>query len=398
MKSLINNEYYLMHKDIIVCLFNIDEDGNISNIQYTNNTNHIPLGGQMNDMKFHEWWKDRAIPKTRHGAKNALQKLGYKSTNSALINNLALSLNDCYWIKPRNENLRWPDVNLFTNDFVDEFGEITINSSYDINLSKKTKFDCASSQGELQKKWCIDKDGRRLLIKGNYGDSYQQSLNEVFASKLHFKQGFKNYTEYKLVNLVTTNDENAIGCMSYNFCNENVESISAWELLQSSKIRKNESLFYPFRELCLLNGIKEEEFDYYMDYLIMSDYLLSNTDRHMNNISIIRDPNSLKLIGFSPIYDSGNSMFYDINLQNLKKVKIEKIETHSFIKKEIRLLKYVKNRNALDLSKINNDFSIYEKDIYERQSRIPYLKQLYEQKQFLLAKFQKGEDIWKNIR
>lgn len=35
--------------------------------------------------KFHDWWKDRAIPKTRHGAKTALQRLGYSSTNSALV-------------------------------------------------------------------------------------------------------------------------------------------------------------------------------------------------------------------------------------------------------------------------------------------------------------------------
>lgn len=390
-----SNKYYLMHKDIIVCLFNIDADGNISNVQYTNERKHIPVGGQMNDVKFHDWWKDRAIPKTRHGAKTALQKLGYLSTNSALVNNLGLSLNDCYWIKPRDEALKWKDVNLFTNDFVDDFGEITINTSHTIDLLKKTKFDCATSQGELQKKWCIDEEGNRFLIKGNYGESYQQSLNEVFASDLHKKQGFKNYTKYRLTKLKTTNDDNAIGCMSYNFCNENIESISAWELLQSTKTKKNESLFYPFRELCINNGIKEDDFDYYMDYLIMSDFLLSNTDRHMNNISVLRNSNTLEFIGLAPIYDSGNSMFYDISLDNLSKIKLENIETHSFVKSEIKLLKYVKNRYALDLSKTDVDFSIYEKDISERHTRIPYLKQLYNQKLLLLSKFQKGEDIWK---
>lgn len=388
------NEYYLMHKNIVVCLFNIDEDGNISNVQYTNQRKHLPIGGQMSDAKLCDWWKDRAIPKTRHGAKNALQKLGYNSTNSALVNNLGLSLNDCYWIKPRNEDLKWEDVNLFTNDFVDDFGEITINSSHTINLLKKTKFDCASSQGELQKKWCIDSDGNRFLVKGNYGDSYQQSLNEVFASNLHLKQGFKNYTHYKLTKLQTENNDDAIGCSSYNFCNENVESISAWELLQLTKIKKNESLYFPFKRICLENGIKEDEFDYYMDYLIMSDFLLSNTDRHMNNIAILRNPDTLKFIGFAPIYDSGNSMFYNVNLENLKKFNIYKIETYSFIKKELALLKYVKNRNALDLSKLDLDFSIYEKDISERHSRIPYLIDLFKQKQLLLSNFQNGENIW----
>lgn len=112
---------------------------------------HFPIGGQMNDMKFHDWWKDRAIPKTRHGAKTALQRLGYSSTNSALVDNLALSLSDCYWIKPRGEDIEWKDVNLFTNDFVDTFGEITLNKDNLLDLRKKTKFNCAASQGELQK-------------------------------------------------------------------------------------------------------------------------------------------------------------------------------------------------------------------------------------------------------
>lgn len=160
-------EYFLMHKDIRVCLMEITDDGTISNVRRNENAAaHFPLGGQMNNMKSHEWRRDRAIPKTRHGAKTALQRLGYSSTNSALVNNLALSLSDCYWIQPRGEDLRgedliWKDTNLFTNDFVDTFGEITINRDHIIDLRKNTRFNCATSQGELQKKWCIDKDRRR---------------------------------------------------------------------------------------------------------------------------------------------------------------------------------------------------------------------------------------------
>ena len=85
-------EFFLMHKDIRVCLMEIEEDGSIRRVRRNDRAaEHFLLGGQMNDMKFHEWWRDRAIPKTRHGAKTALQRLGYQSTNSALINNLALN-------------------------------------------------------------------------------------------------------------------------------------------------------------------------------------------------------------------------------------------------------------------------------------------------------------------
>lgn len=34
------------------------------------------------------------------------------------------------------------------------------------------------------------------MIKGNYGESYQQSINELFATELHRKQKFENFTVY----------------------------------------------------------------------------------------------------------------------------------------------------------------------------------------------------------
>ena len=264
-------EYYLMHKDIPVCLMELSADGTLGN--YKRNLSaldHFPIGGQMNEMKFHEWWRDRAIPKTRNGAKTALQRLGYESTNSALVDNLALSLSDCYWIQPRGEGLTWADVNLFTNDFVDTFGDLTINKDKVIDLRHKTKFNCAASQGELQKKWCIDASGRRYMVKGNYGDSYQQSINELFATELHKKQGFSNYTPYQGIMITVEGGMEGLGCLSYDFCSENKEIISAWELLQSIKIRQNESYYYPLKKVCLSLGIKEEEFDAFMDYEIGS--------------------------------------------------------------------------------------------------------------------------------
>ena len=69
------------------------------------------------------------------------------------------------------------------------------------------------------------------------------------------------------------------------------------ELLQSIKLRQNESFYYPLKRVCLNLGIKED-FDLFMDYEIMTDYLLSNTDRHMNNISVMRNPDTLENIRF----------------------------------------------------------------------------------------------------
>ena len=184
--------------------------------------------------------------------------------------------------------------------------------------------------------------------------------------------------------------------MCYDFCSEDVECISAWELLQTIKIKQNESYYYPLKKVCLKLGMSEEKFSDFIDYQIMTDYLITNTDRHMNNIAIVRNPDTLQVLGFAPIYDSGNSMFYNIPYEKLSQVRLDDIRTHSFIEKEIKLLQYVRNRSLVDIDKAEMDFSIYEKDVLERHIRIPKLKELYERKLAKLRAFQKGKDIWKN--
>ena len=113
------NRAYLMHKDHVIMDLDINETGGIK-VKRINSVeeHHIPVGAQMNEIKLHDWWKDRATPQTRQGADSALQKLGYNSTSNMLIDNLALSLTDCYWIKPYSTDIQWKDVSLFSNSFI----------------------------------------------------------------------------------------------------------------------------------------------------------------------------------------------------------------------------------------------------------------------------------------
>ena len=121
--------FLLMHKNIPVAQIGVDTDGQMKGIKRNIHAiDHLPLGCQLNDMKFHEWWKDRAVPKTRKGTSAALKSLGFTNTNSMLVNNLALSLNDCYWIKPINSDAKWEQVSLFRNNFIDIFGELTFDN------------------------------------------------------------------------------------------------------------------------------------------------------------------------------------------------------------------------------------------------------------------------------
>ena len=103
-----------------------------------------------------------------------------------------------------------------------------------------------------------------------------------------------------------------------------------------------------------------------------------------------------RIKGFAPIFDSGNSMFYNISLNHLSQVRISEIKTHSFVVKEAQLLQYVHDRQIVNLKKAEKaDFTVFEKDISERHARIPYLKDLYDQKLTSLSAFQAGKDIWR---
>lgn len=168
--------------------------------------------------------------------------------------------------------------------------------------------------------------------------------------------------------------------------------------MQTIKTKQNESNFYPLKKVCLSLGMPEQNFTEFMDYQIMTDYLLTNTDRHMNNIAVMRNPDTLQILGFAPIYDSGNSMFYDVPYEILSRMKTDDIKTHSFVERESRLLRYVQDRSLVDIDKADVDFSIYQMEVMERRIRIPKLKELYERKCENLQAFQRGKDLWKDRR
>ena len=49
----------------------------------------------------------------------------------------------------------------------------------------------------------------------------------------------------------------------------------------------------------------------FLDRMIVLDYIIANEDRHFNNFGMLREAETLKWIGFAPVYDSGSSLGYD---------------------------------------------------------------------------------------
>ena len=214
-----NNDtyFYLMHKDDAVAVLKIDPlSGACLKAEVVGPAELVPIGGQRSVLDLRKWWNNRSVPVTQGFIDRILKQNGIDSTRVYLAKNLGLSLIDHYWVKPYDSDLTWASVNLFDNDFRDEIGDLSlkneINASESIDLIGKTLFyPSASLQGDLAKKW-ICQDGERYLIKGNYGSTYQQSVNEVIASEFHRLQNAFTYTEYRLCDIDVLGGK-GIGCI-----------------------------------------------------------------------------------------------------------------------------------------------------------------------------------------
>lgn len=394
-----NNQFYLMHRNDVVTIIEIDPvNGNITKAASKVRKELLPPGANLSQEDLRRWWSRRAVPAARGMIRRILDKNGIATTQMLLTMNYGLSLSDHYWIRPLDSNETWEQVNLFTNEFKDDLGELQFfqndNDENPLDLRAATVFyPSASTQGELQKKWVII-DGKRYLIKGNYGDSFQQSANEVIASKLHEQQKKAAYTSYRLCGIQT--DRGCVqGCICEDFATIRTEFISAYDVVSSEKKENDISEYEHFIKVCRRNGLEEERVRAFLEYQILSDFIITNTDRHFRNFGVLRDSETLSFIGIAPIFDSGNSMFWNCTLLPLQDTLLD-IPVSSFRKKEVDLLRYVTDAHLLDIGKLPS-----EKDIEEilenanlTEKQILGILTGYKRKIALMEKFQRGEKIW----
>ena len=388
------NRFYLMRKNEIITLTQFNEKGEMS--AYSKNfpdyaKDIIPLAYRANpDKGLSEWWKERSIPLTRDQIKSFLESKGLTNPEQYLIKNLGLSLTDYYWIKPVDSDLTWESVNLFENDFHDNI----------LLSSKEPKPDGiveyspnGSLQGNIEKTWTII-DNKRCLVKGNHTNTSNESFNEVIATEIYKKQNYNNYTNYNLIHI--KDKPYKYGCVCEAFTSQQLELVSAWDIITSEEKNNSTSLYTHLINVCEKHGIDVNQLQQDLDLQIQVDYVLTGYDRHLKNISILRDADTLEFIRMAPIYDSGECLFANKPLaENIK--ELQKLEINSFVKSETKLLSLVQNRSLLDINKLPSpDFlrEIYHKDEKISDQYINKLVEWYERKIDSLDAWQHGVDAY----
>lgn len=355
----------LMNKNKEIALIELNSHTNsIEKIYEIYNLEYSPLYLKIavndksinNAQALNMWFRGRGIPAWRKDLESLLEKLNITSPDELLNKSYALSLSDQYWIKDeKQKDLKWEDINFFTNDFKYKgYFNISLSSSglaNDIDLHSPNN----TTDGMLQKAWIIENTDR-VLVKGTYFPARQEPLNEWLVSRICEKLNI-DYCNYE-IDII----DNKIVSKCKDFITENEEIITAYEIFYSEKRSNSINDFEHYIGILEKNGIKNARQQ--VENMFLIDYIVMNIDRHMKNFGIIRNVETLKWERTTPIFDTGECLQCD-KLTNEMNFNDGKCKFFSNTNKSIsELLKYI-DITRFDFSKIQDIPMIFKDKLIE---------------------------------
>lgn len=312
----------LMNKNTAIMLVEYNTTFNgIENIYDIYNIEYAPLSisnanktlGANLLKQINDWFKGRGIPSWRKDLEKLLEKLNVSSKEELLNKSYALSLSDQYWLKEENSNVKWQDINFFTNDFEYEaYLEASLDSSSNLTTSPDKailRSPNNTTDGMLQKGWIIE-NGKRILAKGTYTSSREEPFNEWLASQISKRLGFY-YCNY----FVEWTDKTKLISKCENFVSEDEEIISAYDVFKSEKKPNNINDYEFYIQILEKHNVPNARKN--VEDMFILDYLMLNTDRHLKNFGVIRNVNTLEWVRTTPIFDTGQSMECDKYLDEI---------------------------------------------------------------------------------
>lgn len=130
-KRFDDNQFLLMNKNTPILKFISEKDalGDDTFRVIENYSTVYPIG--FSDMG--TWLQNRQAPKHREHIANLLKSCGCDNLDGYIRVTHALTLNDSFWVRPLNSNLKWEKVSLFQNDFDETIAHIAFEGDYMAN-------------------------------------------------------------------------------------------------------------------------------------------------------------------------------------------------------------------------------------------------------------------------
>ena len=260
------------------------------------NREMFPLDLEVSEEGIKKWLKYRSVPSNRELVGHILSALDLDINDLKGIVDVcfALSVNDSYWVTPKDFNGHFSKFNLYENRFNETLSLIAY-AGYGTLDKKFLTTPELTTGGMLRKAW---------KYKGEDGIWLYKSGTDGFANT-----GNEPYCEFYASQVAETMGLNAV---HYD--------LERWCHILASKCRlftDIDTSFVPIGRIVTEGGIdacieyyKTLGDDFYQELasMLCFDAIILNEDRHYGNFGVLRDNHTGKIKAPAPVFDNGASL------------------------------------------------------------------------------------------
>ena len=287
-----------MNKTYPIFTCDLEDNGQITKLYEVLDEKHLPIVMQNNFTisAANAWAQLRRIPEKREGLESARRHFrGFENYKNMF------SLSDQYWFQ-HSQKEKWEKLNFFTNEYQNETGKIFFEPwSVDTRAIRQNNPDLTTN-GVLRKRWIQQENGVSYLIKAGSRAYNQSPIAEVLTTMFLKSLNIIPFVEYKLVV-----DGLMMCSICKNFIDANTEFVPATHIYYKTKREDGETIYNHIIKQSVAYGLNESSVRNYLDSMIAADSIIHNYDRHLNNFGYIRDVESGRILGFTPLFDSGSA-------------------------------------------------------------------------------------------
>lgn len=295
-------EYMLRLYDTDMLAFDLSEQGieglKVKILWINDAKEHLlPLEMERTDSGVLKWLQKRVIPKNRAYVAEILKTFGLSINDTKGIIDICkgLSLNDSYWVVPRDFTGTFAQYNLYENRFSEILSLVAYTGIGQSDAAFTTSPELTTN-GMLPKAWrFIPGEGIYLYKGGTFGaaNTGNEPYSEYYASQVAQAMGL-NAVTYELENWKGI----TASCCKL-FTDIDTAYIPIGRIVREGRLKA--CLDY-YKELG--EGPYEQ-----VKSMLVFDAVIYNEDRHFGNFGVLRDNHSGEIIGAAPVFDNGLSLF-----------------------------------------------------------------------------------------
>ena len=275
--------YTLMNKEIPLCDFVIEGEGELELCRIVREYNPLPFW--CNDID--SWVSGRSSAKHREHVNKILEYCGGKTKSGFIALTHCLSLTDTLWVKSNREEATWAKLNLYENNFDEVISKLSFDGNGLFGIQMSTTSPELTTDGAYDKCWLNEADGIHLIKTGSTGarNTGLEPYGEVLASQVF----------EKLCDSVT-----------YTLRKYDGRIVSDCKMFTSQEFGYRPiSLFYKDRLTLpkLLEIYRDFNCEDAFRRMIVADCITLNCDRHFGNFGFMVNNQTFERTVLNPCFD-----------------------------------------------------------------------------------------------